>query len=205
MSAVPLTARDEMMAKELRLAMLVACSSSSGTGAMIADWLHETASDLSSFDVDRLDLAEWQLPPVPTPAPAPAVEESARRLGGRLEDADAYVVVTPEYNHSFPAQLKIVIDWNHKQWQAKPVTFVSYGGRSGGIRAAEQLRQVFAELHAVSLRDGMSFHGPRDRFGADGRPEDVTGARTAAKVMLNQLSWWARALADARRKTPYTA
>lgn len=192
------------MAKELRLAMLVACSSSSRTGAMIADWLCETASDVSGFELDRLDLAEWELPPVPTLAPAPDVEERVQRLRGRLDDADAFVIVTPEYNHSFPALLKIVIDWNHKQWQAKPVTFVSYGGRSGGIRAAEQLRQVFAELHAVSLRDGMSFHGPRDRFDTDGRPEDVAGTRTAAKVMLNQLSWWARALADARRKNPYT-
>lgn len=192
-----------MMQELLRLAMLVSCSRSSRTGAMIAEWLYETTSDLSLFAVDRLDLVGWELPPVPTLTPSPAVQEISRRLSRRLTEADAFLVVTPEYNHSFPALLKIVIDWNHTQWRAKPVAFVSYGGRSGGIRATEQLRQVFGELHAVSLRDGMSFHSPRDRFDADGRPEDAAGAHTAAKVMLNQLSWWAHALADARRKYPY--
>lgn len=194
-----------MMTKALRLAMLVSCARSSNTGSMIADWLYEAAGNLDLFDVDRINLAEWELPPTPTLTPAPAVREVAQRLSARLAEADAFIIVTPEYNHSFPALLKIVIDWNHAQWQAKPVAFVSYGGRGGGIRATEQLRQVFAELHAVSLRDGMSFHGPRDLFDSTGCPEDSTGAHTAAKLMLSQLSWWARALADAREKDPYSA
>lgn len=172
---------------------------------MIADWLYETTRNTNLFDVDRINLAEWELPPTPTLTPTPAVQEVAQHLSARLEEADAFIIVTPEYNHSFPALLKIVIDWNHTQWQAKPVTFASYGGRGGGIRAAEQLRQVLAELHAVSLRDGMSFHSPRDRFDFTGHPEDEADAHTAAKVMLNQLSWWARALADAREKNPYSA
>jgi NAD(P)H-dependent FMN reductase len=155
--------------------------------------------------VGRLNLADWELPPTPTYTPPPHVQEAVQQLGARLADADAFVIVTPEYNHSFPAQLKIVIDWNRVQWQAKPVAFVSYGGRSGGIRATEQLRQVFGELHAVSVRDGMSFHGPQGRFDASGRPADATGARIAAKVMLDRLSWWARALSDAREKNPYSA
>jgi NAD(P)H-dependent FMN reductase len=194
-----------MAMNALRLAMLVSCGRESRTGSMIADWLYETIRNLNLFDVDRLDLAEWELPPVPTYTPAPAVQEKARRLSARLEEADAYIIVTPEYNHSFPALLKIVIDWNHTQWQAKPVTFVSYGGRSGGIRATEQLQQVFVELHAVSLRDGMSFRSPEDRFDTAGQPEDGAGAHAAAKVMLNQLLWWARALAEARQRRPYGA
>ncbi|WP_322987230.1 NADPH-dependent FMN reductase [Phaeacidiphilus oryzae] len=191
------------MTSALRLAILVSCSSTSRTGAAIADWFQRTAADASPFEVDRIDLSDWQLPPVPELSPAPPVRETAELLGARLDRADAFVVVTPEYNHSFPALLKIAIDWNHRQWQAKPVAFVTYGGRSGGIRAAEQLRQVFAELHAVSMRDGLSFHGPRDRFGPDGSPADAAGCRTAAKLMLDQLAWWARALADARARQPY--
>jgi len=189
----------------LGLAMLVSCGKSSYTGRAIADWLQETIGDLGVFTVDRIELSDWELPPTPTFTPVPVVQEAVSHLGARLDGADAFIIVTPEYNHSFPAQLKIVIDWHHTQWQAKPVAFVSYGGRSGGIRATEQLRQVFAELHAVSLRDGMSFHGPRDQFDAAGRPEDAAAAQTAAKVMLSQLSWWARALADAREKNPYSA
>ncbi len=68
-----------------------------------------------------------------------------------------FVVVTPEYNHSFPGPLKAAIDRHVTPWQAKPVGFVSYGGISGGLRAVEHLRQVFAELHAVTVRETVSF------------------------------------------------
>ena len=74
------------------------------------------------------------------------------------------MIVTPEYNHSFPASLKNTIDWFDSEWHAKPVGFVSYGGMAGGQRAVEHLRQVFAELHAVTVRDTLSFHMAWERF-----------------------------------------
>ncbi len=77
-----------------------------------------------------------------------------------LSEADAFIVVTPEYNHSFTASLKFVLDLVYEPWQGKPVAFVSYGGISGGLRAVEQLRLVFAELHAVTVRDTVSFANP---------------------------------------------
>ena len=86
--------------------------------------------------------------------------------------ADAFVVVVPEYNHGYPAALKYVIDSVQAHWQAKPVAFVAYGGHSGGVRAAEQLRQVFSGLHAVPVRDGVYFTQAWDRFDTGGRPRD---------------------------------
>ncbi len=117
--------------------------------------------------------------------------------------ADAFVVVTPEYNHSFPAALKHAIDLADAEWRAKPVGFVSYGGMAGGLRAVEQLRLVFAELHAATVRDCVSFHGARERFGADGRPKDPAGCGAAAKKMLDRLAWWAEALRAARWTAAY--
>src|SRR5690625_2965869 len=69
--------------------------------------------------------------------------------------ADAFILVHPEYNHGYPAALKQLIDAYVSEWQAKPVAFVSYGGISGGIHAAEQLRTVLGWLHAVPVRDGV--------------------------------------------------
>ena len=64
-------------------------------------------------------------------------------------------MVTPEYNHSYPASLKAAIDWHFTQWTAKPVAFVSYGGAAGGRHAVLHLENVLTELHAVTIRDGL--------------------------------------------------
>lgn len=151
-----------------------------------------------------VDVADLALPlafPAFGSSPAPEVA----RLAARLAAADAFVVITPEYNHSYPASLKNAVDWFRSEWQAKPVAFVAYGGLSGGLRAVEHLRPVFAELHAVTIRDTVSFHGAHGRFDASGRPTDAEATGEAAKKLLDQLEWWARSLADARALRAYPA
>jgi NAD(P)H-dependent FMN reductase len=124
-------------------------------------------------------------------------------LHRRLEQADAFVVVTPEYNHGYPASLKQAIDLAKRPWQAKPVGFVSYGGLSGGLRAVEQLRLVFAELHATTVRDTVSLHSPWSAFEAGGA--GPAGADAAAQILLDRLAWWGSALRRARTALPYAA
>lgn len=124
-------------------------------------------------------------------------------LKGRLERADAYIVVVPEYNHGYPAALKELLDAAYDEWQGKAAAFVSYGGKSGGIRAVEQLRQVFAELHVATVREGVAFADVWERFDGDGRLHDATSAGLAFRTMARRLHWWARALRDARLAAPY--
>jgi len=105
-------------------------------------------------EVDYLDLAEVDLPPVMPAGEHPAVA----RFAARIDAADAFVVVTPEYDHGSPAPLKHAIDAAYGAWNARPVPLVSSGGVSGGLRAAEHLRGVFAELGAPTIRDTVCFH-----------------------------------------------
>lgn len=128
----------------------------------------------------------------------PARGETYEAVGGRLDAADAFLVVTPEYNHSFPAPLKALIDAYGVEWHAKPVAFVSYGGISGGLRAIEHLRGVFAELHTVGIRDTVSFAGAWKRFGPDGTLRDPAEAERSMATLLSRLHWWADALSRAR-------
>jgi NAD(P)H-dependent FMN reductase len=107
-------------------------------------------------------------------------------------------VVTPEYNHGYPASLKQAIDLPRDQWHRKPVAFVSYGGVGGGLRAVEQLRQVFAELHSVTMRDSVSFHMAWEHFDESGALRQPARHNAAATAMLDQLVWWATALRAAR-------
>ncbi|MEU6154071.1 NAD(P)H-dependent oxidoreductase [Actinosynnema sp. NPDC047251] len=188
----------------IKLAVIVGSTRKGRFAPVVANWFAEQAGQREDLAVDVLDLADVGLPDVLNgfgEEPADEVKVVSPRLAG----ADAFVVVTPEYNHSFPAPLKNAIDWHYTEWQAKPVGFVSYGGVGGGLRAVEQLRQVFAELHAVTVRDTVSFHGAWSRFDDDGEPLDPEGVNGAAKTMIDQLVWWGAALREARDKRPYGA
>lgn len=193
-----------MSEERLRLAVIIGSVREGRFAPTVANWFIDVARQHGEFEVDVVDLAELPLPLVL----GPPAEEGLRSLGvitPILEAAAAFVVVTPEYNHSFPASLKNAIDWHFTQWQAKPVGFVSYGGLAGGLRSVEHLRQVFAELHAVTVRDTVSFHGAPAKFHEDGQPKESKECNAAAKVMLDQLVWWAEALREARDKRPYEA
>lgn len=187
------------MTAPIRLAVLTGSVRRSRTAPLVSEWFRGRASQREDMEIDVLDLAELGLPES-LDGDHPAVVATRPRLDG----ADAFVVVVPEYNHSFPAPLKTAIDCFRKEWQAKPVGFVSYGGMSGGLRAVEQLRQVFAELHAVTVRDCVSFHNVWNHIGPEGRfPVEPDGCDRAAKTMLDQLAWWARALREAKQRAPY--
>lgn len=170
----------------------------------VSDWFVKQARARQDMDIDVIDLAEVDLPAVYPQSPASHGPELQDYLA-RIERADGYVVVTPEYNHGYPAALKQAIDLPMSQWRAKPVAFVSYGGLSGGLRAVEQLRQVFAELHATTIRDTVSFHMAHRAFDASGQPVEPDGCTNAVDVLLRQLAWWATALRTARHDRPYPA
>ncbi|MEU3183184.1 NAD(P)H-dependent oxidoreductase [Streptomyces sp. NPDC006923] len=187
----------------LRLAVILGSNREGRFGPVIADWFLSRTAERTDFTTELIDLAGTDLPTALSFDPGPAVRAELAKVTSRLADADAFVLLTPEYNHSFPAGVKSLIDWHYSEWQAKPVGFVSYGGISGGLRAVEQLRQVFAELHAVTVRDTVSFQNARATFDDGGRPKDPTGCDAAAKAMLDQLAWWGLALREAKTIRPY--
>jgi NAD(P)H-dependent FMN reductase len=183
-----------MSESPLHVAVIVGSTREGRFGETVARWFAGQARRRSDMLVDVVDLAEIDLPPVLANQASPAVQAYAERI----ERADAFVVVTPEYNHGYPASLKQAIDLLHAPWQRKPVGFVAYGGLSGGLRAVEQLRQVFAELHATTLRDSVSFHRAWTLFDEAGDLLDPGTAVAATETMLDELAWWGRALRSAR-------
>lgn len=167
-------------------------------GHLVSTWYAGQARAHGGFEVDVIDLAEFAIPN--DFSAHPDLDEFTRRI----DAADAVVIVTPEYNHMPPGYLKTVIDASPKAaWTGKPVALVGYGGMSGGLRAVEPLRIVFPELHAMTIRETVTFHGARDQFTADGEPVNPDGVNMAARLQLDQLEWWALALRDARAVRPY--
>ncbi len=103
-------------------------------GSAVASWVAEQVGPHGAFEAEVVDLAEFDIPlALPAASPKLAGDDYPRPAGmaaltSALARADAFIVVTPEYNHSYPASLKAAIDWHFTQWTAKPVAFVSYGG-----------------------------------------------------------------------------
>jgi NAD(P)H-dependent FMN reductase len=197
------------MTENLELLIVVGSVREGRFGPVVASWFTEQARTYGGFAVHVVDLAEIDLPLALPATPAKFAGDDYPRPAGmaplteRLATADAVVLITPEYNHSYPASLKAAIDWHYTQWAAKPVAFVSYGGVAGGRHAVLHLENVLTELHAVTVRDGLAFPNYFVNW-ADGRPRDPEAA-SLAKVMLGRLAWWGEALRGARAAEPYPA
>lgn len=190
-----------MGAGPLRTVVLVGSTREGRLGRAVADWVVGQLQQRSDLTVDVIDLADVDLPPrYPEVFPL-AVEAFIARIAA----ADAFVVITPEYNHGYPAALKHALDFPYQEWNAKPVGLVSYGARAGGVRAAEQLRQVFAELHAVTVRDQLAIADIDSQVDDTGALREAGRYHGALKTMTDQLAWWAEALRRARTDRPYAA
>jgi len=164
----------------------------------VARWTADQIMKTGNFELEVIDTVAHA-----TRKKSLAESSSLHSLQQQLDVADAFVVVTPEYNHGYPAALKELIDSAGREWHAKPVAFVSYGGVSGGLRAVEQLRQVFVEVHAVTIRDSVSFHSAREQFNGEGVHASPERHANSMSRMLAQLYWWAVALREARAAKPY--
>jgi NAD(P)H-dependent FMN reductase len=187
------------MDEQIRIALIYGSTRKGRFCDKVAEWAAEQIRLSGRYTVDVID------PAVVLPQPGQGADGPAgsANLWQRMLAADAFVVVTPEYNHGYPAALKSLIDSVGAEWQAKPVAFVSYGGISGGLRAVEQLRLVFAELHTVTIRDSVSFAGAWEQFDEAGNLRHPERAGKSMTTLLARLHWWAVALRNARGAAPY--
>ncbi|OZM83599.1 NADPH-dependent FMN reductase [Pseudonocardia sp. MH-G8] len=182
----------------LRVALVIGSVREGRVGCAIARWAATHAERRADLEIDLVDLRDVDLPADLPDDPTIGLSAWAKRV----EAADAFVVVTPEYNRGIPAALKHAIDAVREEWYAKPVAVVAYGGQARGLRAAEQLRLVFGELHVQVLRDTVCLglgDGALDESGWVCDP----GAVRALEFALDRLTWWGTALRTARTDQPY--
>ncbi len=163
-------------------------------GDKVARWVSALVSSRSEFHAELLDLRDWALPFFEGRGSSAITVEWARKVS----EADAYIFVTPEYNHSFPAVLKNAMDSAYAEWNRKPAAFVSYSaGAAAGIRAVEQLRLVAVELRMAPVREAVHLPHVSALFDPDGQLLPGAHGRQL-DALLEQLQWWARALKTAR-------
>lgn len=121
-------------------------------GMPIAQWVKSRVEELTDFEIDFVDLAELDLPFMDEPN-HPVLQQYTKphtiAWSERVAAADAFIFVTPEYNHSFSPALKNAIDFLNKEWWRKPYGVVSYGGLSGGTRGVTSLEPVINPLGLI--------------------------------------------------------
>jgi NAD(P)H-dependent FMN reductase len=141
------------------LQVIVASTRPGRRGLAVAAWMQELAEQHSGFDVELIDLAEVGLPVFDEPN-HPRLQqythEHTRQWAATIARADAFLFVTPEYNHSFPGSLKNALDYLSLEWADKAAGIVSYGGVSAGLRAATALKPVLAALRMIPVVEAVS-------------------------------------------------
>jgi NAD(P)H-dependent FMN reductase len=170
-----------------------------------AKWIAEIASKRDDLDFELLDLRDWPLPffeETISPGYGASKNEAAQRWQAKIHSLDGFLIIAAEYNRGPTAVLKNALDYAYKEWNRKPAAFVGYGG-VGGARAVEQLRLNAVELQMAPIRAAVHILGPVYMQVAKGEKAlaDFDYLNQAAKDMLDQLSWWARALKAAREET----
>ncbi len=186
----------------LRLHVILSSTRPGRVGATVAHWFHGLAVEHGKFDPELVDLAEFNLPVYDEPR-HPVLQqyehEHTKRWSASVAAADAFVFVTPEYNYGPPPSLVNALNYVYKEWNYKPVGFVSYGGVSGGMRATVMEKMTVTTLKMVPLVEAVVVPMVAQHLNAERKfvPNDLHVA--SAKALLAELARWATALKPLRQ------
>ncbi len=193
------------MAETLRIKVILGSTRQGRTSERVAPWVLKQVKKVGGIDAEVLDLRDYPMPFYEDATTPSQIKDSAyknevvRKWAAKIKEADAYIVIAPEYDHGVPAVLKNSIDHLFFEWHKKPLGFVSYGSVAGA-RSVEHLRQIAIELQMASVRVAVHIPAPWTMMDEEGsfKAGALDAFEGAAKGMLEQLLWWGNALKRAR-------
>lgn len=183
----------------LKIGIILGSTRPNRAGEAVAKWVHEHASKRRDAEFELVDIRDYHLPlldePIP-PSQGKYSKDHTKRWAAKIASFDAFVFVSPEYNHSTSGALKNAIDFLYAEWNNKVAGFVSYGS-AGGVRAVEHLRLIMAELQIADVRAQVTFSLFTDF-------ENFTTFKPAGhhgetlNTMLDQVITWGQAFRSVR-------
>ncbi|HVW25769.1 MAG TPA: NAD(P)H-dependent oxidoreductase [Polyangiaceae bacterium] len=187
-----------------KLHVIVASTRPGRIGSTVGKWIYEQAVKQGAFEVRLVELAELNLPVYDEPH-HPRLRkyehEHTKRWSAIVEGADAFSIVTPEYNYGMPPSLLNAFEYVFHEWAYKPVGFVSYGGVSGGLRSVQMAKMVATTLRMMPIPDGVPIPFVMQHV-KEGVFEGTDVHAKSLDAMLVELSRWAGALASLRAPRP---
>lgn len=174
-----------------RIGVILGSTRQNRFGEQVAHWVMSQLPNTPERQFELLDLRDFNLPFYDEP-------QSPDTLGGKYSSAiaqrwhdtvaatDAFIFVTPEYNHTYPAVLKNAIDYLYEPWHGKPYSIVCYSpGAIGGARAADQLRNLLNYIGLHSCGEIDLCHAKK-QFADGGQPEASIAVRL--QTLVNKLT-----------------
>jgi NAD(P)H-dependent FMN reductase len=179
----------------INVAIILGSTRPGRKGEAVAHWVYEIAKQRSDAEFEFVDLLDYDLPLLDEPVPPSLGQYSmphTKRWAAKIESFDAYVFVTPEYNHGTSGALKNAIDYLFKEWNNKVAGFVGYGS-AGGVRAIEHLRLVMGELMIADVRAhvALSLYTDFENFSVF---KPAPHQQKLVNAMLDQVIAWGGAL-----------
>jgi NAD(P)H-dependent FMN reductase len=185
------------------LKIIIASTRPGRKGISVANWFIDIAKKDPNFQVEVLDLEKINLPFLDEPK-HPRLQEYTKEhtieWSKKIDSADAFVFVIPEYNYSMPPTLANAIDFLYKEWNYKPVGLVSYGGISGGLRSAQMSKLQITTVKMMPLTEGVSLPFFEKHIDENGKFIGYDAANKSAEILLQELLKWTEALKPMRDK-----
>jgi len=186
----------------MRLEIIIASNRPGRLGDQIGKWVADYAEHNSDFEIGISDLAEIDLPFLDEPHP-PAMQqytkEHTKQWSKIVDAADAFIVVTPEYNLTMPPSLLNAVDYLNREWKRKPVGFVGYG-ITGAVRSIQTAKLLFSTLNVMPIPYLVALVGVFKP--AVDTYEVLEQHEKDAQKMLDELFVWAEALKTLRENHP---
>jgi NAD(P)H-dependent FMN reductase len=183
----------------LKVGIILGSTRPNRNGEAVARWVEQQVKDRNDASYELVDIKDFDLPLLDEPIPPSQGKYSqphTKRWAEKISSFDAFIFVTPEYNHATSGALKNALDFLYAEWNNKAAGFVSYGS-AGGARAVENLRLIMAELQIADVRAQVMFSLATDfknysEFTPDPRHEKELD------TMLKQLAVWGEAMQRVR-------
>jgi NAD(P)H-dependent FMN reductase len=185
---------------KVRIAIIVGSTRPGRKAEAVAKWAYSLAKNRADAEFEIVDIKDFKLPLLDEPVPPSMGQYSqphTKAWANKIDSFDAFVFVTPEYNHSTSGALKNAIDFLYREWNNKAAGFISYGS-AGGTRAVEQLRLIMGELQIADVRAQVRLSLYTDFVDfVDFKP--AVGHEEELNTMLQQVIAWGRALNTVRK------
>lgn len=189
------------------LHVIIASTRPGRIGPAVARWFKQLADRLAGFDARLVDLADFDLPVYDEPV-HPRMQQyqhdHTRRWSESVAAADAYVFVTPEYNFNPPPALVNALNYVYREWNYKPCGFVSYGGVSGGLRAAQAAKLLVTTLKMMPMVEGVMVPMAWQQLDEEGHFQSNALIDHSAEGLLEELQRWAEGLRAMRQSLQET-